>query len=201
VLESFLEQFTYLGLFLVLFGAGLGLPIPEEFAVLTAGVLSREGVVRWWIALPVCLIAILAGDAALYWIGRHWGERILEWRMVRHVLTREREERFKDGYRRHGVKIVFAARHVVGVRAAAFLTAGIARVPFARFIVVDAGAALLGVPASFGLAFFFTDQLERVMADVHRVERWLVVAGLVAGAGWLAVLAFRRARRIAEANE
>lgn len=201
MLEAFIEQFTYLGLFLVLFGAGLGLPIPEEVAVLAAGVLSHEGVVRWWIALPVCLGAILGGDAVLYWIGHHWGERILDWRLVRHVLSPEREERLKAGYRRHPMKIVFTARHVVGVRAAAFLTAGIARVPFVRFIVVDAAAALVGVPVSFGLAFFFTDQLERVIADVHRVERWLVIAGLVAVAAWLGVLAFRRARRVAEGDQ
>ena len=182
----------------MLFGAGLGVPIPEEIAVLAAGVLSHESVIRWWIALPLCLVAILGGDVALYWIGHHWGERILDWRVVRYVLTPEREERYKAAYRRHGVKIVFAARHVAGVRAAAFLTAGIARVPFTQFLAVDAAAAMVGVPVSFALAFFFADQLERLVADVHRVERWLVIAGLVVLAAWLAVVAYRRARRVAE---
>jgi membrane protein DedA with SNARE-associated domain len=87
---------------------------------------------------------------------------------------------------------------VAGLRAAAFLTAGIARVPFLQFLAVDTAAALVGVPVSFALAFFFADQLERLIADVHRVERWLAIAGLVVLAGWLAVLAFRRARRIAD---
>ena len=189
-----------MGLFLVLFGAGLGVPLPEEIPVLTAGVLAHEGIVRWWIALPVCFVAILAGDAALYWLGRHWGERVLGWRVVRHVLTPEREERYKAAYRRHGMKIVFAARHVAGVRAAAFLTAGIARVPFGQFLAVDAAAAMVGVPVSFALAFFFADQLERLLTDVHRVERWLVIAGLIVLASWLAVVAYRRARRVAEAD-
>jgi membrane protein DedA with SNARE-associated domain len=200
LVEDFIEQFTYVGLFLVLFGAGLGVPIPEEIAVLAAGVLAHESVVRWWIALPVCLVAILGGDVVLYWIGHHWGERILDWRVVRHVLTPEREERYKAAYRRHGVKIVFAARHVAGVRAAAFLTAGIAHVPFPQFLAVDAAAAMVGVPVSFALAFFFADQLERLLTDVHRVERWLAIAALVILAGWLALIAYRRARRIAEGD-
>lgn len=200
LVEGFIEQFTYVGLFLVLFGAGLGVPIPEEIAVLAAGVLAHEGVVRWWIALPVCLVAILGGDVALYWIGHHWGERIFDWRVVRYVLTPEREKRFMAAYRRHGVKIVFGARHVAGIRAAAFLTAGIARVPFGQFLAVDTAAALLGVPVSFALAFFFADQLEWLLADVHRVERWLAIAGLVILAGWLALLAYRRARRVAEGD-
>ncbi|HMH54454.1 MAG TPA: DedA family protein [Candidatus Acidoferrum sp.] len=182
----------------MLFGAGLGVPLPEEIPVLAAGVLSHEGIVRWWIALPLCLVAILAGDSVLYWVGHHWGEHILDWRVVRHVLTPKREEELKAAYRRHGMKIVFAARHVAGFRAAAFLTAGIARLPFAQFIAVDAAAALLGVPLSFGLAFFFADQLEWVLADVHRIERWLAIVALTVAAGWLAVLAFRRARRVAD---
>jgi membrane protein DedA with SNARE-associated domain len=191
---SFLEQFTYLGIFLVLLAAGLGAPLPEELPVLTAGVLAHEGVVRWWLALPVCFLGVLSGDVVLYWVGHHWGERVLEWRIVRRVLSREREEWLKSAYRRHGVKIVFTARHIMGVRAAAFLTAGIARVPFWKFLAVDSGAGLLGVPLGFGLGFLFTDQLERVLTDVHRVERWLALAALVGLAGWLTVLAWRRGR-------
>ena len=192
---GFIEDFTYVGIFLVLFAAGLGVPIPEEAPIMAAGVLAHENVVRWWIALPVCLLGVLSGDVALYWVGHHWGERILDWRMVRYVLSREREERIMDTYRRHGVKIVFTARHVIGLRAAAFLTAGIAHVPFWKFMAVDAVAALVGVPAGFGIAFLFTDQLGRVMADVQRFERWLVLYALVALAAWLGYLAWRYNRR------
>lgn len=200
LVEGFIEQFTYLGIFLVLFVAGLGLPIPEEIPVLAAGVLAKEEVVRWWVALPVCIVGVLAGDTVLYWLGHHWGEHILEWRVVRRLLTREREESLKAAYRRHGVKIVFVARHITGLRAAAFLTAGIARVPFSQFLAVDAGAALIGVPVSFGIAFVFTDQLERLLSDIHRVERWAALAGLLLLAGWLTVLGYRRVRREAKAE-
>jgi membrane protein DedA with SNARE-associated domain len=195
-IEQFLEEFTYLGVFLVLFAAGIGVPIPEEVPVLASGVLAHEGVVRWWLMLPVCLIGVLAGDVTLYWVGRHWGERVLAWRLVRSVLSPQREELLKAAYHRHGVKIVFTARHVMGLRAAAFLTAGIAGIPFGRFLAVDAAAAMVGIPLSFGIAFFFTDQLEQIREDVHRVERWLVMLALVALAGWLAVRSYRRSRAL-----
>ena len=180
----------------MLFLGGLGVPIPEELPILAAGALAREQVIRWWIALPVCIIGVLSGDVVLYWVGHHWGERILDWQVVRRVLSPEREARLKAAYRRHGVKIVFTARHVMGLRAAAFLTAGISRVPFWKFLVVDAGASLLGVPAGFGLAYFFTDHLEPIKADVHRIERWAALAGMVALAALIAVLAYRRNREL-----
>jgi membrane protein DedA with SNARE-associated domain len=163
--------------------------------ILTAGVLAHEDVARWWIALPICLAGVLAGDAVLYWVGFHWGERILDWWIVRLVLSPAREERLKSAYRRHGVKIVFTARHVMGVRAAAFLTAGISHVPFWKFLACDALASVISVPLVFGGAFLFTDQIQQVMHDVHRVERWVALLVIVGVATWLAWIFFRRAHR------
>ena len=196
MINDFIEQFTYLGIFTVLFLGGLGAPIPEELPVLAAGALAHEGYMRWWVALPTCFLGVLAGDAVLYWVGRRWGERVLAWRVVRWVLTPAREAMLVAAYHEHAMKTIAMARHVVGLRAAAFLTAGIARVPFWKFLVADAGAAAVSVPFVFGLAYFFTDQIYAILADVHRVERWAVLAvivGLVAG---VVVYAVRWNRRV-----
>jgi membrane protein DedA with SNARE-associated domain len=195
MIEQIVEHFTYAGIFLVLFAAGLGVPIPEELPIAAAAALASQGVVRWWIALPVCIVAVVAGDVLLYWVGHHWGERILEWRLVRGILTKSREAKLLDGYRRHGVKIVFTARHIMGLRAATFLTAGIARFPFWKFLAVDGGAALVSVPIGFGLAHALTEQLYHLARDAHRWDRWLMLLGLLAVVGWLAYLLNRRMKR------
>ena len=195
-LQGFVEHFTYVGVFAVLLLGSLGVPIPEETAIIAAAVLSHAGVVRWWLALPVCLLGVLSGDMVLYWVGRHWGEKVLNWRSVRLVLTLKREQWRNAAYRRHALKTSVAARHVMGLRAAAFLTAGIARVPFWKFVVADAGAAALGVPFVFGVAYFFTEQIGAIVADVHRVERWLALAGLLALAAVLIVGVWRWKRRL-----
>jgi membrane protein DedA with SNARE-associated domain len=193
-LQGLVEQFTYLGIFVVLLLASLGVPVPEEMPIIAAAVLAHEGLVRWWLALPVCLLGVVSGDVILYWVGHHWGERILAWRPVRLVLTPEREERLKAAYRRHAIKTVLTARHVIGLRAAAFLTAGIAHVPFPRFLLTDTLAALISVPITFGLAYFFTDQLEQVLADVRRIERWLAMLALLAVAAAFVFVSWRRQR-------
>jgi membrane protein DedA with SNARE-associated domain len=194
VIQEFIEHFTYGGIFLVLLLGGLGAPIPEELPVLAAGALAREGVIQWWMGLGVCIVGVLVGDVVLYSAGHHWGERLLRWRLVRSVLTEAREHRLAAAYRRHGVKIVIVARHVMGLRAAAFLTAGIVRLPFWKFLLVDAATACVGVPVGFGLAYFFTDQLQAILEDVHRVERWLILVGFVALAAWLTRLVWRKNR-------
>ena len=195
-LQEFVNDFTYLGVFAVLLLGSLGVPIPEEMPIIAAAVMSHENIVRWWLALPVCLLGVLSGDMVLYWVGRFWGEQVLRWRLVRLVLSPAREQWLQAAYRRHALKTVVTARHVMGLRAAAFLTAGSARVPFWKFVVADAGAALVGVPSVFGLAYFFTDQIKALMADVHRVERWLGLAGLLALLALLVVGGWRWQHRL-----
>ena len=194
LVADLIERFTYLGIFLVLFVAGLGAPIPEEIPVLAAGVLASEAIVRWWAALAVCLLGVLSGDVVLYWVGHHWGEHILDWRITRLVLTPEREAMLTRAYHRHGIKIVFVARFVVGFRAAAFLTAGVVRIPFWKFLLVDGVAALIGVPLGFGVAYLFTDQLPAVMRGVHQVERVAALVVMLAVAVLIAYLAYRKSR-------
>ncbi|HTU01112.1 MAG TPA: DedA family protein [Candidatus Sulfotelmatobacter sp.] len=195
-LQEFVANFTYFGIFGVLLLGSLGAPIPEEMPIIAAAVLSHEGIVRWWLVLPVCFLGVLSGDMVLYWVGRHWGEQVLNWRVVRLVLTLKREQWLQAAYRRHALKTVVTARHVMGLRAAAFLTAGMARVPFWKFVVADAGAVALGVPFLFGMAYFFTDQIEAIAVDAHRVERWLALAGLLVLVVVLVVGVWRWKRRL-----
>jgi membrane protein DedA with SNARE-associated domain len=195
-LQEFVGNFTYVGIFVVLLLGSLGVPIPEEMPIIAAAVLSHQGIVRWWLVLPVCLLGVLSGDMVLYWVGRHWGAEVLKWRLVRLILSSAREQWLKAAYRRHALKTVVTARHVIGLRAAAFLTAGSAGVPFWKFVVADAGAALFGVPLVFGLAYCFTDQIKAIMADVHQAERWLGLAALVALAAMLLVGVWRWHRRV-----
>jgi membrane protein DedA with SNARE-associated domain len=196
MLDRVIERLGYVGLYLVLGLAGLGLPVPEELPILSAGALSHCGYLRWWIALPVCVAGALTGDAILYWLGHHWGDRVLSLRLARHLLTPERREQFAAAYRRRGALIVIAARHVIGVRAAAFLTAGIVRLPFWKFLAADGLAAGVGIPISFTIAYLFTDHLRDVIENVHRVERWLGLIALVALAAWFGRGALRRSRRL-----
>ena len=198
MLQELLQRFTYLGILAALLLGSVGVPIPEEMPIVAAGILSHEGLARWWLALPVCVLGVVSGDMVLYWAGRRWGERLLGWRVVRHVLTRARADWLQAAYREHAMKTVAMARHVTGLRAAAFLTAGIARVPFWKFILADAAAAAVSVPLAFGLAYFFTHQIGAILADVHRVERWLALAGLVVVAGSLVVYSARWNRRISK---
>jgi len=196
MLERLIDYSPYVGILAALCLGSLGAPIPEEIPVVTAGLLARQEVVRWWLALPLCVVGVLSGDIALYWVGRHWGEHVLELRLVQRVLDPARREKLTAAYRKNGLIIVFAARHVMGLRAAAFLTAGVARIPFWKFLAVDGAAIGYGVPLNFTLAYLFADRVHELLANVYRIDRWIAVLAVVAAAGWIGVFVWRRSRRM-----
>ena len=193
MLFELIGDFTYPGVFLVLVATGLGVPIPEELPIVIAAMMSRWQVMHWAGALASCLGGVLAGDMLLYAMGRHFGRRILEWPTARRMLTPEREARVMEAYHRHGLKFVILARLVMGLRAAAFLTAGLVRVPFLRFLLVDIAAVLVSVPLAFGLAYAIADSVAAALARVHELQMWIAVLALLVVATWL-VVRWRRRR-------
>jgi membrane protein DedA with SNARE-associated domain len=194
MLTQLIGNFTYPGVFLVLLVSGMGVPIPEELPIAIAAMMARWDVMRWQGALLACMGGALAGDVLLYWFGRHFGRRILRWSTVRRVLTPAREARIMDAYRHHGLKFLVAARLVMGLRSAAFLTAGLVRVPFLWFFLVDLFAVLVSVPLTFGVAYAVADSVAVAVARVRELQLWIAGAVLLIATGWLIVF-FRRRHR------
>jgi membrane protein DedA with SNARE-associated domain len=196
VIERLIASSPYIGIYVALCLGGIGLPLPEEVPIVTAGVLAHKDVVRWWLALATCIAGVLTGDLVLYWTGRRWGERVLDLPLVARFLDAKRRDSLEASYRRHGVLIVFAARHVMGLRAAAFVTAGIVKLSFWKFVAADGLAIAYGVPLNFAIAYFFTAHLRVILDDVRRVESWLALVLLVGGASWISIALWRRSRRV-----
>jgi membrane protein DedA with SNARE-associated domain len=194
MLTQLIGNFTYPGVFLVLLVSGMGVPIPEELPIAIAAMMARWDVMRWEGALLACMGGALAGDVLLYWLGRHFGRRILRWSIVRRVLTPVREARIMDAYRHHGLKFLVVARLVMGLRSAAFLTAGLVRVPFLWFFLVDLVAVLVSVSLTFGVAYAVADSVAVAVARVRELQLWISGAVLLLAAGWLIVF-FRRRQR------
>jgi membrane protein DedA with SNARE-associated domain len=195
VIAHVIGSLSYAGVLLALIAGSLGVPVPEEIPIVTAGVLSHQGLMRWWLALPTCMLGVVSGDIALYWLGRRYGERVLEHGLVRRFLDPAHLAQIEAAYRRRGALIVFLARNVMGLRAAAFIGAGVVRLAYWKFLLADGVAIGYGVPLNFAIAYFFSAHLHAVMAEVHRVERWLMFAGLTAAAAVTYIALRRRSQR------
>ncbi len=127
--NDLISQFGYFGIFFILVLGGLGLPVPEEAPIIIAGILSKNGKMHVVPALIACFSGVLVGDFVVYFLGYFYGEKVLRFPLTRKFLTKARETQIKGYFHRHGVKILILGRFAVGFRTAAYLTAGILRLP------------------------------------------------------------------------
>ncbi len=180
--EDLIGQLGYVGIILVLVLGGLGLPVPEEAPVILAAILSHKGQMFWPVALASCFVGVLVGDFVVYFLGFFYGEKVLSFRLTRKFLTKAREAQIKGYFHRHGIKILIVGRFAVGFRTAAYLTAGILRLPPLNLFLADLFAASLSTFLLFGLGYFFADW---ILSGIEGVKRYIFVIVAVAIGGWL----------------
>jgi membrane protein DedA with SNARE-associated domain len=158
--NDLISQFGYFGIFIILVLGGLGLPVPEEAPIIIAGILSRNGKMHWIPALASCFAGVLVGDFVVYFLGFFYGEKVLSLPLTRKFLTKARETQIKGYFDRHGVKILILGRFAVGFRTAAYLTAGILRLPTLKLLLTDLFAASISTFLMFGLSYAFASKVE-----------------------------------------
>jgi membrane protein DedA with SNARE-associated domain len=158
-MEEFIHRHgSYLAIFFLLALTGAGLPIPEEIVIVAAGVSSSPSVGRLdpRLALTACLAGALVGDCVMYGIGRGLGRTyIRHHRWFTWFFHADCEKRMEKIVQRHGLKVFLLARFLVGVRSPLYLTMGILRIDFRRFLLCDASCGALVVTVFFLLSYFF----------------------------------------------
>jgi len=180
-ISAYIEHFTYAGLFVILALCGLGLPMPEDVALLAGGFLAHRGVTRYPYTLVVSLLGVIAGDNSLYFIGRGVGANLLRYFGLRKSVpgddSSNHVDRLHAFMQRHGHLAIFYARFFAGFRAIVYLSAGSLGVPPSRFFLYDLAGAAISVPIVVTLGYVFGDQIEQVIRYIGGFQKliWVVV--------------------------
>jgi membrane protein DedA with SNARE-associated domain len=181
-ISAYIEHFTYAGLFVILALCGLGLPMPEDVALLAGGFLAHRGITRYPYTLVVSLLGVIAGDNSLYFIGRGVGSNVLRWFGLKKSAVPADDsnnvDRLYAFMQRHGHLAIFYARFFAGFRAIVYLSAGSLGVPPSRFFLYDLAGAAISVPVVVTLGYVFGEQIEMVIRYIGGFQKviWIVVA-------------------------
>ncbi|MDY0168816.1 MAG: DedA family protein [Thermoguttaceae bacterium] len=188
---------AYLGIVFFLAMTGAGMPIPEEIFVVGAAVAAAGGTLDPWVALVACMVGVLLGDSLMYFLGARFGRGLLnEHRWFARMLTPEAEARIERLIQHHGMKMFLVARFLVGLRAPFYITSGILRIGYRRFLLLDFLCTCINIGAFFGLAFFLSEYYGEAIYQWIRDAEWFVT-GLVLLAALVAATYYyvRRRRR------
>jgi membrane protein DedA with SNARE-associated domain len=195
--EEFVRNWSNLGVFLGIIATGLGMPMPEELPVVIGGGLVHDTnptAPRWWLMLVTCIVGVIVGDTCLYLIGRLWGTKLVRLPFVRkRLLPPERLVKISHNFQEYGVKILLFARMTPGIRAPIFVTAGITKLPWIKFLFADGIYAIPGVTILFALGWWFTDNMVDLIKNEAEKAKPIIV--LVVAAGIIAYVVYRHLRK------
>ncbi len=180
----FLSKWSYFGLFMILIAAGLGIPLPEDIPLVAAGWLVYHGNADLWLMILAGLVGVMVGDSLLFSMGRRYGDHVVEHRWLKRVAKPWLIEKARQLYMDHGAKVIFAARFMPGIRAVVFLIAGVFRVPFWKFVLIDGTAALISVPVWVWVGAKFSKHLEAILEGARLGTVGIVGVLILALAIW-----------------
>ena len=174
-------------LFLVVMIESFGVPLPGETALVAYAVLASQGHYHIVAVIAVAAVAAIIGDNLGYWcIGRVGGRRLFSrWAWLQRYgdTVLPKAEKLMA---RHGGKTVFFGRFITVLRYTAAWVAGLAKMPWSKFLLFNAlggvaWATLMGLLAYFAGA-----------AAAHAVSRYgLYAAGVIVLLGVAGLLLHR----------
>ncbi len=173
---------------LVIFINGAGVPMPAFFLVMATGAFVRQGVIAWYVALPIALFSVVMGDSVNYalgrfaqgWVQRRWGDN---------PAWENAQQTFDE---RGGVAIFLTRWLLTPLAIPTNLIAGSSGYAYPRFFLYDLAGELVWL-LSYGSLGFLFGRNWRVMAEATSDFSGLLSGLAVIGLGiyWLG----RRQRR------
>ncbi len=140
---TFLEQYGYLAVALLVAVEGLGIPISGGAAVVAAGTFAARGTLNVFGVIIAATLGAFVGSTISYLIGRRGGRALVERYGHWIRLDAAKLAKTESYYARHGVRTIFFGRYIAPIRVFGGLLAGMARMPLASFLVVNIiGAAV-----------------------------------------------------------
>ncbi|TNE84573.1 MAG: DedA family protein [Deltaproteobacteria bacterium] len=179
----------YSGLFFFCAASGIVFPVPEDLALMYAGMRIEGGALAWLPTMLVAVGGVLVRDAVAYGIGRGLGDFLLDHAFVRRILGGRRLDRARRLVDERGSRAVMVGRFLVGLRAPVFMACGASRVPFLRFLAWDLLGLCVAVPVAIVLGYVFgaplLDGLFWFIALIRPYALLLFALAIAGVLGWL----------------
>ncbi|MDR0342705.1 MAG: DedA family protein [Nocardiopsaceae bacterium] len=194
-LAPVLNNYGYLAVGGLLLVEDFGVPVPGETVLIAASVYAGAGRLSVVGVGLIALLAAVVGDSIGYAIGRFGGRPLIE-RYGKYVLlTAERLDKAEAFFRRHGGKIVAVARFIDVLRQANGIIAGIAEMPWPKFLLFNAIGAAVWVACWTTVGYLAGNHIGIVYHTVNRYALFVGIAVAVLIIALIARAVLRRRRR------
>lgn len=177
------QQYGYPALWVSVFIAAVGLPLPIALVLLAAGAFAALGDFNIVLLTLISISASVAGDNLGYLVGRLWGSKGVNWlehsKLGKRFIKPDAVARSRLYFKKRGGWAVFFSRFLVAALGGIVnLLAGTELYPYRYFLICDIAGEILGALMPLLLGFAFGASWEAV-GDVIGTFSLLVLGLLV----------------------
>lgn len=185
-IQALAQDYGYWAIFFGIMLENMGLPLPGETVTLVGGFLAgSEELVYRWVLLSAIAGAVI-GDSIGYWIGFYGGWPLLL-RLGNLLRINETSlDNIREKFGKNADKAVIFGRFIALLRIFAGPLAGIAQMPYWKFLLCNLLGASLWGTAMVTLAFF-VGRLIPLATLVSWVAQFTVIA-LIIVILWITIL-------------
>ncbi len=183
LLLTFLQSYGYVALWITVFVAAVGIPIPITLLLLAAGAFAALGDFNLALLFVNSFSALICGDNTGYWIGRIWGSRVLNWiersKRWNKMIPPQRIAQSRQYFRHRGGWAIFLSRFLFAAFGGIInLLSGSELYPYPYFLFFDSSGEALGAIIPLSLGFVFGASWEAV-GDVLGYSSFLILSLLI----------------------
>jgi membrane protein DedA with SNARE-associated domain len=197
-ISDLIASYGYWAVFLLVGVESLGIPLPGETALITAGIYAgHTHRLSPWLIFLVAAAGAIIGDNIGYWIGDKGGYRLARRYGPRVRLDERKLKIARYLFDRHGGKVVFFGRFVSVLRAYAAFLAGTSKMRWRWFVVANASGGIIWAGIYTLAAYLAGNMLKQVSGILDWVLIGVAVVAIVA----IVVLIRRQTDRLAARAE
>jgi membrane protein DedA with SNARE-associated domain len=180
-------QYAHWIVFGALMLAGLNVPISEDLMIIFSAVLAAtvipENTAKLFLGV---FLGCYLSDWVCYWIGRHFGPKLWNIRWFAKTFDQKKIDQVHQYYAKYGFLTLLVGRFIpFGVRNGLFLTAGLGKMPFGKFILSDGIACLCSNTILFTLAYMIGKNYAILLSALKTFNIFLFIAFVVSIIGFI----------------
>lgn len=171
------------GLSVIIFsetGLLIGVFLPGDSLLVTAGLLAASGYVNVYRLAPVLTLAAILGNSLGYFIGRATGPRIFN-RDNSLLFNKKHAIRAHQFYEKYGRMTIVIAQFMPIIRTFSPVIAGVAGMRFRDFITYNVVGAVVWVWSMLGIGYFLGNYVPGVDQHIEIVVVIVVFVSLLPG--------------------
>lgn len=179
--------------------AGMNIPISIDLLMIIGATLAATIIPEHLIQLYFFLLIGCAISAWIaYWLGRIIGRKLLSIPFFSKFISPRRMAKVKTFYKKRGALALLIGRFIpFGVRNCLYMTCGMSRMPFMKFVLCDGIAVTLWSSLSFFLYYFLGKNIESLYSHVKWTNFFIFVAFSVTVIG---IIWYKKKKKVKEEN-